>query len=368
MADADDDTFPLLEREDALVEELRLNVPKALKEWDEEAIHAARVATRRLKAALTLMKPVLSSDQHKPFGGTLRKLRRRLGPLRDLDVMITHLQEMRPRNQRLGPALVWLIEQLQQSRVAAREHSQKRASAGHVLARLGTWWDVREEVLAAHEAIDSLIAEQLHLQLDSFAERADRLVGASTHAGPPKQPAIDPHELRIAGKSLRYTLEMAELEGHELPKKITKAFKKMQESLGLWHDYVVLSERVMQLSLEALLPHHNAPLQADVLDVAKNLLGRSTTHLKEFASLWSLRGPELSASIRQHFPLSRPVSATDAASPVAPEATPIVAPPADHVATPAPAPLTAPKTDPDPPDSAETPAPAAPVPDAASVV
>lgn len=338
MADSNDDTFPLLAREDALVDELRENVPKALKEWDEEAIHAARVATRRLKAALTLMKPVLSRDQQKPFARALRKLRRRLGPLRDLDVMIGHLQEMKPRNKRLGPAIAWLIEQLDNSRVEAREQSKKNASAGQVLARLGTWWGVREEVLAAREAIDSLLAEQLHLQLDLFAEKADRLVAVPSQSQAPasNDAPNDPHELRIAGKSLRYTLEMAEVEGHNLPKKIMKAFKRMQESLGLWHDYVVLSERVMQVSLAALLPHHNAPLQADVLDLAKNLLRRSSTHLSEFAALWSQRGHELSASIREHFPLSHPVIA--------------------------------PKTDHDPPDSAEIPIPAEPAPDVASAV
>ena len=192
---------------------------------------------------------------------------------------------------------------------------------------------MREEVAAAREAIDSLIAEQLHLQLDSFAERADRLVAASKPSEAPKPDTTldDPHELRIAGKALRYTLEMAEIEGHDLPKKIMKGFKQMQESLGLWHDYVVLSERVMQVSLEALLPHHNAPLQAQMLDLAKNLLGRSTKHLTEFAALWSSRGQELSAGIRHCFPLSRPVTAPAVApadSPTAPprDDAPVIAP------------------------------------------
>ena len=36
----------------------------------------------------------------------------------------------------------------------------------------------------------------------------------------------------------------------------------MQEALGLWHDYVVLTERAMQISLEELLPHHDADMQA----------------------------------------------------------------------------------------------------------
>jgi CHAD domain-containing protein len=356
VTETNEESFPLLQREDTLVDELRLNVPKALKEWDQEAIHAARVATRRLKAGLDLMKPVLSGEQTKPFGRVLRKLRRRLGPLRDLDVMIGHLEALAVRNRTQRPAIAWLLERLQKSRIEAREESKKHSSPGHVLARLGTWWGVREEVAAAREAIDSLIAEQLHLQLDSFAERADRLVAASKPVEAAKVDAVldDPHQLRIAGKALRYTLEMAEIEGHDLPKKIMKAFKQMQESLGLWHDYVVLSERVMQVSLEALLPHHDAPLQARMLDLAKNLLNRSTKNLTEFATLWSSRGQELSAGIRQSFPLSRPVPP------------PVVAPGEKPVAEPAIAPIIPPRTDPDPPDSAESSTPEAPAPDVAS--
>jgi CHAD domain-containing protein len=365
-----------MQREDALVDELRVNVPKALKDWDEEAIHQARVATRRLKAGLDLMKPVLSGEHTKPFAKVLKKLWRRLWPLRVLDVMIGHLEALAVRNRTQRPAIQWLLERLRQSRITAREESTKHDSPGRVLARLGTWWGVREEVAAAREAIHSLIAEQLHLQLDSFGERADRLVAASNPSHTAKSDAVpdDPHELRIAGKALRYTLEMAEIEGHDLPKKIMKGFKQMQESLGLWHDYVVLSERVMQVSLEALLPHHNAPLQGQLLDLAKNMLQRSTKNLTDFASLWASRGQELSSGIRQAFPLSRPVPPTGDMPAIAP-AEPLVTAPEDapkSESTEVPAAATsdesisAPQTDPDPPDSAESQLPEASAPDAAS--
>ena len=338
MVKSPGDEFPLLVRTDALVDELRDNAAKALREFDHEAIHQARVATRRLKAALDLMKPVLGGEERKPFSRALRKLRRRLGPLRDLDVMMGHLREM-SRLKAHAPAVKWLSENLERARESARGESAEGDRVGQVLARLGTWWGVREEVAAARSAIDSLLAEGLHLQLDAFAERADGLVLGSTSVAtgpaPDGKAPEDPHELRIAGKSLRYSLEMAAIEGHELPRKMMKTFKQMQESLGLWHDYVVLSERAMYASLEALLPHHNAVLAAGVLDLAKILLRRSDKHLKDFAQLWAERGQELSAGIRAQFPLTRPV-------------------------------IIAPQKDPDPPDSTETPPPEAPVPDAAA--
>src|SRR3712207_4983009 len=52
--------YPLLSYLDGLMEDLRGRVPAALKAWDVEAIHQSRVATRRMKAAIDLMRVVLS--------------------------------------------------------------------------------------------------------------------------------------------------------------------------------------------------------------------------------------------------------------------------------------------------------------------
>src|SRR5687768_14720757 len=101
--------IPLLVYADGLMDALRRHVPKALGEWDGEAIHQARVATRRLKAALDLMRPVIPDKRHKPFARLLRNLRRRLGPLRDADVMLDHLREL-AASPKSAAAATWLSE------------------------------------------------------------------------------------------------------------------------------------------------------------------------------------------------------------------------------------------------------------------
>ncbi|HZL38390.1 MAG TPA: CHAD domain-containing protein [Tepidisphaeraceae bacterium] len=334
--------FALLDYIDGLVEDLRGHVPAALTKWDSDAIHRSRVATRRLKAALDLLKPVLSDEQRKPFAVVLRKLRRRLGPLRDLDVMIGHLAELRGAHAH-GGAVQWLGDRLRARREAQREAIPGKRAHSRVLARLGTWWGLREEVAEAREAADSLLAQSLHLQLDAFAEQADRLSG-KTLGCDPAQPQ-DPHAVRIAAKNFRYTLEMAGVQGHKLPVSIMRGFKRMQESLGLWHDYVVLTERAMQVSLEELLPHHDAALQARVLNLARMLLGRSSRHMDQFSKLWLAKGDEVAGAIRTVFPLTQPGNGPEGgdASRLVSES----------------------KTDRDPPGSDETPAPAASPPDAA---
>jgi CHAD domain-containing protein len=320
-----------------LLEQLQAHVPKALKDWDEDAVHQARVSTRRLKAALDLLKPVLSKRPRREFGRVLRRLRRRLGPLRDTDVMLGHLGflEKVPRH---AAAAHWLGQHLCSQRGALREASAKASTPARVLAKLGTWWPVREEVLEAREAVSSLLAESLHLQLEAFAEQSDRLVAdlarrsspppapegaapapaaailaperapAATEVTPPPPAAArqDPHELRIAGKLLRYTLEMAAVQGYEFPKSVTKTFKRMQEALGLWHDFVVLSDRALQLSLDEALGHRDPALQEQVLELARVFLRRSAQQLDGFARLWTEEGGELAKVIRAAFPLTQP--------------------------------------------------------------
>lgn len=318
---------------DDLIGELNRTIPKALKEFDADCIHDARVATRRLKAALDLLRPVLSDHHRGPFAKVLKKLRRRLGPLRDLDVMIEHLGELSSHSAH-GAAADWLRGHLVRRRQEARENTSKKFAPADVLAKLGAWWPVRQEVAEAGEAVDSLLAESIHLQLDAFAERAEKI---GTGGGEEPQ---DPHQLRIGGKLLRYTLELAKAQGHRLPAPILRAFKRMQESLGTWHDYVVLLECATQVALDESLAYHDAEMTRRVLDLSRLFLRRAMSELAKFSSIWKRRGGEVARTIRETFPLTRPVTA----------------PPA----------ITELRTGPDQSGSGETTAPAATAPDVAS--
>lgn len=288
---------PLCQHLDALVDDLRALVPQALQEFDEKAIHHARVTTRRLKAALDLLESVLNADHSGPFARVGKKLRRRLGPLRDIDVMLGHLDELR-EHRRLGPAVEWLQARLMQERQLARNESQKRAAPSPVLAKLGTWWAMRQDVLDAAPKIPQLIDQSLRDQLADFTARADQVIAKAPAPSDGAAPRQDPHELRIAGKRLRYTLELAQVNGVKIPAAILRTFKRMQGLLGLWHDHVVLAERAMQASLEEDLPLHDPPMQKQVLNLVNFALTRAQREMDQFGKLWSRRGEQLAADIR----------------------------------------------------------------------
>src|SRR5439155_3822083 len=135
--------------------------------------------------------------------------------------------------------------------------------------------------------------ESLHNQLDHFTTAAEHLE--------------NPHAVRIAGKLLRYTVEMAEVEGHKLPPSVLRSFKKMQDALGLWHDYVVLAETAMEISVDEILAATDPMMQQRVLDLVSLALKRSQSHLGKFSELWKDRGPEISEAIRAAFPNPRAI-------------------------------------------------------------
>jgi CHAD domain-containing protein len=286
---------------DSRVTELRDLIPKALREFEADAIHQARVTTRRLTAAMKLLEPVLSGSHRKPFEKVLRKLRRRLGPLRDSDVILEHLNTL-PECVKYPAAVSWLTEKLVADRDELRESLAGKAVVSKTLSRLGEWWGLQDEIKEAGKAIGSLLAQSLHLQLDAFAEQADRLVTQSPTANGQQQ---DPHELRIAGKALRYTLELAVAQGHPVPPTVIKTFKKMQDQLGHWHDMVVLSETVLTVAMKHQLPHHDAMLAGQTMEMARLTLGKSARAMAKFSAQWAAGGPDLVITIRKSFPLTR---------------------------------------------------------------
>jgi CHAD domain-containing protein len=348
MSDRLETDRALVKYTDGLVEELRVNVRGALKEFDADAIHDARVATRRLSAALHLLEPVLSGGPRKKFERVLSKLRRRLAAMRDLDVMIEHLQELAahpaglpetepkhpsqpgaaapvsPSSPSSGPhaqAIAWLIAQLEEQRAEARKKAAKR-SVARIMESLSAWWALHEELAQADEAAGALLADSIHLQLDAFAERAipanrkpkSEHPGANgSHAGEknPKSQRHDPHALRKSGKALRYTLELADNTGQPLPAGTIRAFKKMQDSLGLWHDYAVLAESAMKASMAELLAYHDPELQLRVLDLARFAVRKSSRALVRFDRLWQRRGEPLLSGIRAVFPLTKDPTAEE---------------------------------------------------------
>lgn len=282
------------------VEDLRGPVRRALRSWDVDAIHHARVTTRRLTAAMDLLRPLLSDDPRRAFAKSLRKLRRTLGPLRDADVMLLHLEAMRmPASCAVGAA--WVSNRLRERRADLRRQAARGPSAAKFIAGLAGWVDLEHEVHESQQTAALLLRRIVPTQVRAFAERANRVARprqeGAAQQGTDARSTDDVHELRIAGKLLRYTLELAEPLGYALPRSVTRDFKKLQDALGLWHDFAVLTEEMLRLALDAHLAARQPDVCGSVLQLARACWDKGHRHLDRFRKLWSEEGAALTERV-----------------------------------------------------------------------
>ena len=294
---------------DDQIEAIRGHLPAALHEFDQTAIHQSRVGTRRLKAGFDILEPLLADLNADGLAKAGKGLRRRLGPLRDLDVMIDHLAEaaLPPRSDE---AIAWVRQHFETARADARsEGALGPKKAAKLMAKFDDWWRVRHGLEQHAEAIQPLLVDALHTRFNAFADLADRVAGVVE--SPADAPPIDVHELRIDGKAVRYAFEIAAAHGLPIPKKVAKTFKAMQDSLGDWHDEVVLAERILRAVLDTELALHRPPLASAVLDVARAYLHRSEKSLAKFGMQWRRSGGSLRSTLAERVPLT-----VDVATPV----------------------------------------------------
>lgn len=219
---------PLRARLDEQLHELRVHAEVALADTDPEGVHALRVAVRRARAVLK------TSGGFAELRTELRWFFGRLGPLRDLDVLL-----MRFREDTSGFSATELaaVERLLGVLVAEREEALRRvakALRGKRYARL----------LAALAAATPSGGETAELDIVAeIAKPHDRLRAEVAAMG--TDPADEQlHDLRILGKKLRYVAEMGTSRS---ARDLVKATKKFQDLLGDFHDACVAEDRVRAL-------------------------------------------------------------------------------------------------------------------------
>jgi CHAD domain-containing protein len=202
------------------------------------AVHRMRVASRRLRELLPILQ--LDSAAVRKMSKRLRKAARRLGTVRELDVLLTLIDELhgaRPSDK----ALRRIVQALRKA----------REEAGRRLVHK----DVAGDLRRVEKKLEGLAADLDHLDrgrsrggwrwaIDArVAHRASLLKEAIREAGSMYVPDRI-HGVRLAIKKLRYGLELsAEAAGlKETPE--LRALKRGQELLGRLRDLQVLMERV----------------------------------------------------------------------------------------------------------------------------
>ncbi len=206
-----------------------------------EPVHRVRVATRRARAALELFAPVLPPKRPAWFLKQLRKLRKAADEARNLDVFS---QRMQAQGVEVPESVAKLI---------AKRRRQAHAPLVKMQARLSAdkRWQKKQRALVAAIGQHKQALAIRSQPLQDFAPQAIApLVKEFTTALAMKdRSAAQLHRLRIAGKKLRYAIELV---AAALPKKFSKSvlahLEKMQGTLGDLNDQATAADLVARLS------------------------------------------------------------------------------------------------------------------------
>lgn len=235
---------------------LRSNFQKLLEQEDgvrdgkdPEAVHDMRVATRRLRAILQIIHDIAPAKEVRYFRKELQYLAQTLSPVRDGDVFLQQVADYiaaLPEFTRTE-ALV-LPEAIKRDRAAGRATmlayldspraaDLKRDFAMFITDRPKNWHTtVRVRDLAGSHIwrrYEELRAHEVHINLHGdLSSQSEEL-----------------HEMRIAGKRLRYVLEMyAEPLGPDT-RRCLKPLMAVQEHLGSLQDIAVAVAYVRALEV-----------------------------------------------------------------------------------------------------------------------
>jgi inorganic triphosphatase YgiF len=207
---------------------------------DIEGVHQSRVAIRRLRAALTLFRPLLEPHAEARFTEALRALGRVFGEARDWDVFCG---EMLVSAQEHGVSSSW-VDLLRQPAEALR-----MAAHAHVLAEMqapgftATVLGLAEWGAPAGEAMDRPIRELMPNLLERLEQKVLR---RGRHIA--RRTAGELHALRKATKKLRYNIEyLAPLLRHKHAKAYLHRSKRLLKQLGALNDAVVAVALAEQL-------------------------------------------------------------------------------------------------------------------------
>ncbi len=214
---------------------------------DIEELHDMRVATRRMRAAFRVFEDYLDIGEMKPFIKGLRRTGRVLGAVRDMDVFwekTQHYLDTLPE-ERQGS-----LDPLRAAWEAERERARKRMLAYldsgryyEFKRRFGAFLQIRGAGALPTLSDDGEPIPHLlrHVVPVAVYQRLAAVRAYDEWVTRPDVPLERLHQLRIAAKGLRYTVEyFLEVLAPEAKDFITEV-KRLQDHLGDLQDAVVAS-------------------------------------------------------------------------------------------------------------------------------
>ncbi|MBA4370732.1 MAG: hypothetical protein C0418_04030 [Coriobacteriaceae bacterium] len=245
---------------------------------DMDAVHDMRVASRRLRAALTVFRPYLPAKGRKRWGRLARTITRSLGAVRDADVFIAEFSAL-ARNAKTADERVTLAYLLgRRHGERARDLAEMRRTLGSLDLAGGRSALLRFAASArgADTPLHELAAEILTTRLAALgAHLPDALT--------PENAQVQ-HAMRISAKRLRYAVETLRPCFDASAGDILAVLRALQDALGEMHDRDVFLAAVRQVAED---PDAAAAgvTAAGLAVVERRLVKERARHFATFADL-----------------------------------------------------------------------------------
>lgn len=256
------------------------------------AIHQARVALRRLRAAISVFRSVVDDDERAFVSGELRWMASRLGEARDIDVYIENVLVPGREEHAGDPAFTDLIATYDEKRrhaydIARRTLLSRRLARALIAAlawiEAGEWTRApgKKQARRRGQPVEKFAGKQLGRRRDKIIEAGADIVGLSPE---------ERHEVRIELKKLRYSAEFfAALyhrpEERKLLKAEVAAMSKLQDLLGELNDIAVAGEREAVSEAEQTLRDEHAAHEDELLEKAEQVFAT----FRETEPFWRAR-------------------------------------------------------------------------------
>ncbi|MFV0438325.1 MAG: CHAD domain-containing protein [Desulfopila sp.] len=250
---------------------MMINVDGVLADIDPEFLHDLRVAVRRTRSLLALLKKHLPSEEMARFRPEFKWLGTVSGPVRDLDVYLQKEQSFRALLPgELQDGLDGFFAELKRRRRNELKKLRVHLRSERFTALIADWQEALRVLPDMAEYPEGrrlcrTVSEQI------VAKRLTRLLrrgGAIT----PQTAAKTLHELRIEGKKFRYLLDFfGSLFDRQAVDSYLKQMKELQNVLGDFNDLAV-QRRMLLGRLRQLRPDQ----EQDLLTAAAlgGLIGR----------------------------------------------------------------------------------------------
>lgn len=206
---------------------------------DIEFVHRARVATRRLRAALRMFERCFARKKIKRWRKAIRRVTAALGNARDRDVQIECLcRTLSALNaNECFPGVAHVLVQLERDRERLQRQVVKavdRVEAGGVLREMRR---ATGKVLGGGESdLNPIQTPEVCMEIKRHVLRQlDELLQYEGSLAEPEDRARH-HAMRIAAKRLRYTLEISRPMFPGRLDEAVEAIKRVQALLGDIHD------------------------------------------------------------------------------------------------------------------------------------